>query len=114
MLTTPPLTVEAATGATAACSDGRRKRHRAGGAAGTGTEVGVEPVAGTALSVCPRVAGPTSRWTERKAGSIYEAIMAYERGEKVKGGGGRSWVGRTCHCDCVRARACACVCVCCG
>ena len=41
MLTTPPLTVEAATGATAACSDGRRKRHRAGGAAGTGTEVGV-------------------------------------------------------------------------
>ena len=44
----------------------------------------MEPVAGTALSVCPRVAGPTSRWTERKAGSIYEAIMAYERGEKVK------------------------------
>ena len=84
MLTTPPLTVEAATGATAACSDGRRKRHRAGVAVGSGSEVGVELVAGTALSVCPRVAGPTSQWTERKAGSIYEAIMAYERGEKVK------------------------------
>ena len=31
------MTRLAATGATAACSDGRRKRHRAGGAAGTGT-----------------------------------------------------------------------------
>jgi hypothetical protein len=39
---------------------------------------------GDVTGVCPRVARPTTRWTERQAGSALEAIKAYERNVKVR------------------------------